>query len=148
MPKKIDWVCYVTPDGRLSRTKQEAFDRQIAMYADSNVRLQIGKPKRSSDANKYYWYVIKTIQAAMAEAGYAYSQKGLHKYFKEKYLSVEAEVVMGVSITHEPSTTRLDSTEFFYYVEAVKNDEAVLVLGINFDDPPDRMTSFSISDPV
>ncbi|HYE96497.1 MAG TPA: hypothetical protein VD962_09840 [Rubricoccaceae bacterium] len=150
MPLPLEITAPVSEDGRLPDGYRRQLASTLALYRGREVRIQVSGPKRTTAANSYYWgVVIKEIRAAMAEAGKAVPAWAIHEHFKGKYLDVQPEEaeVDGHHYTREPSTASLDSTTFFDYVEAIRNDELVLGLGCVIPDPDPSYRSYKIAEP-
>lgn len=146
MPRPIDIRCEVDENGHLPRKMRVLLGGQLKLYAGREVRIQVSSPKRSSKANAFYWVgVIGEIQRRAAEAGHAVSAQALHEYFKAKYLQPSIEYVWGEEVLVPASTAKLDSTAFHEYIESIRMDEAVIQLGVYFDEP-EGLRSYSIED--
>ena len=137
MPKALTIKTQVDDDGHLPKEVRENIATYLTLFAGGDVQVTIGKPKRTISQNAHYHgFVIRPIHQKMIEVGLGpISHEALHCYFRDKYLSVTVEEVFGVEQVIQPSTTRLDSTEFHYFVEAIKNDEIVRQLGVVFPEP-------------
>jgi len=147
MPHSLEIISEVT-DGRLPQYRQEQIRSYLKLFEGQDVHIRMGKPKRSSQANRYYWVaVIEPIRRALMEAGMEYASADVvHEYFKRKFLPVRCTEVLGEPFTLTGSTTELDSTEFFDYIESIKHSEKVLQLGIEFEDPDPSYRSYSLSE--
>lgn len=157
MPRAIEIITEVDSEGKIPKKYTRFIRDQLMMYAGGEVRIQVGRPKRTTRANAYYWAaVIEPIRLAMLDAGIgwmetndgikAVSAEALHHHFKTKYLPVQTMVIFGDDVTLPPTTTALDSTEFFDYVEAVKTDPQVLQLGVYFEEAPENLRSYAIAE--
>lgn len=149
MPKAFDHTVDVPESGILTSALRQQIGGLVALYAGGPLRIRLGRPARSTRANAYMWAgVYEPLAQAAREAGYDITAEDLHRHFKQKYLppipSVDA---FGEEIIKEPSTTKLDSTEFFYYVENVRLDPFVAQLGVIIEDPEDNYRSYSIAEP-
>lgn len=155
MPKALDILATVT-GGTLPIHARQQIKAYLPLFDGRDVRVRISSPKRSSRANSYYWVaIIDRIRKELNDAGYAWIQGEsgnepvtsavLHEYFKARYLSPRTAVIMGRDVTLAPTTTTLDSTAFHDYIEAIKMDEYVLALGIDFEPVPD-MRSYAIAE--
>lgn len=150
MPKALDETFYVTDDGKLADQRRAEWLRsQLQLYAGGQVRIRIGRPKRSTRANAYYWgVVIATVREALMEAGMPVSAEALHVHFKRRYLEPRTTCVLGIDHVLDPTTTDMDSTEFSYYIEAIKEDEDVRRLGVYIPEPDENMRSSRIAEPA
>lgn len=147
MPKSIDITCSIDADGKIPRSISEQIKAQFVLRSGKDVRIIISDRKRSSKANRFYWVgIIRPIQLAMAEAGRAVSAEVLHEYFKQLYLTPESGNVFDTDLVLPISTTRLDQQAFHTYIESIKTDENILVLGVIFDEPEGVFTTHSIDD--
>lgn len=158
MPHKLEFIAECDSEGRLPDYRQKQIDAYLKrLYPHRQVSVRYGEPTRTSRANAFYWgVVLDLIRKAMNEAGYAFllvrgetqpiTSEALHAHFKARYLPVQTAVIFGRDATLEPTTTILDKTQFFDYVEAIKNDEDVLLLGIDFPEPDTEFRSFSIGE--
>lgn len=149
MPLPIDVTLEVDEKGKLvDRRRAEWLWSNLRLYAGSEVRIRISRPKRSTRANAYYWgVVIETIRRALLDAGQAISAEALHEHFKRLYLPARAVCVFGVDHVLPGSTADLDSTTFADYIEAIKQDEDVLTLGVYIPEPEPGLKSYAIAEP-
>ena len=156
MPQALEIITEVR-DNTIPTYRKEQIKSYLALYEGTDVCIRIGKPKRSTLANSYYWgLVIEPIRIAMIDAGIGFigtpdgisalSPEALHEFFKRKYLPARVAEVFGEPVSLTGSTTALDSTEFFYYVEAIKYNEQVLQLGIQFQEPESKYKSYNIAE--
>jgi hypothetical protein len=145
MPEKIDVI--VPVKGRkIDRDTARYLNESIGLFDEGELRILLERPTRTARANRYYWGAVLTpIRDRMQELGMQASTYALHTLFKRRYLTPRTEVVFGEDVTLEPTTTRLNQTEFFDYVEAIKNDEQVVALGIMFEDA-DEFDSYDIAE--
>ena len=157
MPRKITITTTVDEGGRLPKTRAEQIRGHLKLFAGSDVQITIGKPKRSTRANRYYWScIIGAIHEAMIEAGVAFMEtnegirmvtsEALHELFKERYLQPQPVVLFGDDVTLRPTTTTLDSTQFSDYIESIKTDPQVRQLSVHFPEPEDTFRSYAIAD--
>jgi hypothetical protein len=137
MPRAITLRGTVDAEGRPSKALATRARDALRLYADGDVELVIRKPLRSLEANNYLWGVCyPLIQAGWSEAGKAYPVDALHQYYAEKYLPPDFSVVInGETVVGRGRTSRLPSTEFYDFVEAIRTDETVLALGVVIPDP-------------
>lgn len=138
MPQAVDIVLSVDENGTITdRQKAEWLWSQIRFYAGRKVRIRVSAPARSSRANSYYWgAVIEAIWKACLMAGIPTTREALHELFKRRYLQPQTVVSLGgEDITLPPTTTNLNSTEFYQYIENIRNDEEVMALGCYIETP-------------
>ena len=120
-------------------------------FAGRRCRLRISEEKRSTQANAYYWaVVIETIRLARLECGMPpVSSEDLHSHFKACYLPVRVVEVFGTTHTLL-GTTVTDSTEFYDYVEAIRQDEDVrrvlAFANMEIPDPDPNYRSYKIKE--
>lgn len=160
MPHKLTIRTTVDEDGHLPKTRRNQIASTLQLYTGSEVEITIGKPKRSTQANAYYWgVVLKEIQLACVEAGvtatnpetgemHPITAEMLHRMMKDRYLQPEPVEIAGQPLTLGGSTTRLDSTEFFDYVERVRSDPFVLALGVDVPEPEGSYRSYNLAEPA
>lgn len=162
MPRALDISTTASEDGRLPKGVSRRIRDHLALFGGREVRIRISSPKRSTQANAYYWAgIIDPIRTAMIEAGIGFFEdiapggevvlkpvmaETIHRYFKRKYLPVQTASVFGEPMTIEPTTTDLGSTEFADYIEAIRQDPQVLQLGVYFDDPDGPFKSHTIAE--
>jgi len=150
-------VTDVSEDGRLPKSRRDQIAGHLQLFAGGPVRIQIGRPKRSSRANRFYWRcVIGVVHEAMIDAGIGFMEtndgiqmvtaEALHTLFKYKYLEPQTAVLFGDDVTLPPTTTTLDSTSFHYFIEQIKNDPQVRQLGVHFPEPDGEFRSYSIAE--
>ena len=146
MPHALKFRTTVQEGGRLPKYRQKSIRSYLELCEGQEIEIRLGKPKRTTKANAFYWVgVIAPIQAAAAEAGEAVSAQALHEYFKAKYLPPATVGFCGDEVLIPPTTTQLDSTQFYDFIESVRTDDVVLQLGVVFDEP-EGLRSFSIDD--
>jgi hypothetical protein len=110
------------PDG--FRKAMQQFGRGLAV----TVRVDERRDKRSSQANRYYFFILGLISEHTG-----YEKDELHELFKKKFnpitvsLAKEEEVVGG-------STTKMNSKVFSEYVERIRRF-AETELGVITPDP-------------
>jgi hypothetical protein len=150
MARPLDISCEVDADGRIPKTRSRQIAQYLKLYAEREVRITLGAPKRSTAANSYYWgVVIPSIQRGMHEAGMVASAEAIHEAMKRRYLPARpAQDVFGEAVTLSPSTADLDSTEFYSYIESIRYDEDVLSLGVDIPDPDPEYRSYKICEPA
>ena len=150
MPRAFDHTVPVDSEGMLSRSFRQVVAGYLKLYAGGDVRVRFSKPIRSTKANSYYWgVVLEDVRMGMVDAGYVRPAIWWHKEFKGRYLPMVTDVTFsGKETTHEPTTTKMDSTAFFEYVEAIKMDEEVLRAGIYIREPEGPFRSHNITEPT
>lgn len=157
MPRKITITTTVDDSGRLPKSRSDQIRNHLQLFAGSEIQITIGKPKRSTRANRWYWKCcIGRIHEAMIDAGVSFMEtnngikmvtaEALHTYFKHKYLPVQAVVLFGEDVTLPPTTTTLDSTDFSDYIERIKTDSMVRQLSVHFEEPGDEWRTYKIED--
>lgn len=155
MPKSLDEAFDVGEDGRITdRGRAKWFWDQLQFYKGRRVRLRMGPPKRSGAQNRYYWgVVLETIRQGYIDAGHVFRADALHYHYKAKHLPWRTYEAPGTEHVAVGSTADLDSTEFTEYIEAIRNDEEVLALGVYIPSSEDyqlehgRFTKHSIAEP-
>lgn len=120
----LEFLCPVV-DGRLPEREAKRIGEAIRKLDGKRivVSLQEVKKTRSSQANRYYWGVcVKLITDAFRDAGNMVNSDDVHDFLKSEVgklsqvlVTVEGEVFRGPG-----STTKLTTTEFSNYIEAVK----------------------------
>ena len=157
MPRPLEIITQVSPDGKIPKKHSEHVRDHLKLYADGDVRIRLSRPKRTSRANRFYWAgIISPIRLAMIEAGIGFMETNegikavtadaIHRYFKWNYLDPQIEVVFGEDFTYEPTTTTLDQTAFSDYIEHIKSDPQVRQLGVVFEDVPSDLRSYAIAE--
>lgn len=122
---------------------------QVPLYEGRQMQIRVSPPKRSTQANSYYWgVVLPEVQKGFMKAGAgACSITALHAFFKTELLGTEAKDVLGKVIEIPKSTSRLDSTAFYEYIEGIRNHELVLQAQIVIPEPEDTYKSYRLSEP-
>jgi hypothetical protein len=146
MPEKQTKRIHISEDEAplASAEVRQWWKDMMSLFAGGPAVVSIEKPKRSLDQNSYYWgVVLPTVRDGLHDAGMTelhlvgpggeqidlpLSVHFLHRWFKNKYLTPEAE-------GKEPTTTTLDTTQFSDYVEAIKTDDMVRRLDIYIPSP-------------
>lgn len=72
------------------------------------------KSKRTQQQNKYYWVIMGLIGDYLG-----YTKDEVHEFFKEEFLEAEESIVMDKSVKVYPSTTKLNTQEFYEYIELI-----------------------------
>jgi hypothetical protein len=114
----------------------------VRQYRGGEVEIEVRPVKRTPSQNKYYWgVVLDCIVQAFHASGQQMTKEALHEAFKTRYLGTEVVEVFGQEIVRAKSTARLDKTDFFYYVESIREDEDVREMlaatGFYIPDPND-----------
>ena len=161
----LEFTCAVGEDGHLPEARRRQVAAHLRRRAGGEVRVCLSGPRRSTQANAYYWgCIVAPIQRALAEAGHAYPRWAIHEQLKEECLPLVAATVADevgeppeyADMARGPNgrvyarltTTRLDAAAFHYYAEACKTREWVLALGIDFEDAPDGLRSGRVDEPA
>lgn len=168
MPLPVEIFATLPESGDLDREVKIMIRDALRVFAPGEIMFRISRPVRTNEANKYYWYVLKTLANALLDVGIGYletahprtgevirlpvSSEALHYHYKRKYLAprivhLPAAEHDPIDIIIPPTTTKLDSTTFYWYVEQIKNDELVPE-GTDFDKPKDSYRSYSIYEPA
>jgi hypothetical protein len=124
MTVAIEFVCPVI-DGRLPERDARRVGEAIRKLSGKRVVVSVAEVKktRSTLQNRYYWgCVVKLITDAFRDAGNMVNSDDVHDFLKAEVgklsqvlVTVEGEVFRGPG-----STTKLTTTEFSNYIEAVK----------------------------
>lgn len=119
-----------------------AFVEWLGMPGRESVTIVASdtRPKRSNQANKYYWsVVVELIYLALKESGWEVNREGTHELLRVRFLSEDKPIGKdGEFVTRVKSTTELDSKEFGEYVEACKRFAAEY-LNVNVPDPEEQI---------
>ena len=126
-----------TTKGRLRVRNWNRVESELKNSRDGEWLVTISRAKatRSGQANRYYWGTV--VQAVAEHTGYTPDE--VHEIFKAKFIpkrlaladgngEAQGEFVIG------GTTTRLDTTEFYEYVEAIRQ-WAAETLSIDIPDP-------------
>jgi len=148
VPRKLTITTRLNDDARTTREVRRQIKEHMQFFKGKRVHIEIGPPSRSLDANAYYHGVIITnIHAAIISAGLGpVSHDALHAFFRDKYLPATVEQVFGEDKVMRPSTAKLNSTDFHYYVESIKTDEIVRQLDVHFPPPEGTLERYSLSE--
>lgn len=93
--------------------------KQLIDSADDGMILEIRKPKRSLEQNRYYWAILTDISEQVVP-GKAYEPSIWHEYLRALFLPERVvELPDGSMKMLEPSTAELRQNEFSEYVEKV-----------------------------
>lgn len=148
MPRKQTAEFWLDENGQFrDRQAAKEFFAGLEMWAGKKVVIEYRSPPASNSARGYlHGVVIKTIREAMHEAGVTPlpSSKTLYEHFKAKYLPWKLVSVWGVEHWEPPSAADLDSTEFYWFVEAIRTDEIVTTLEIDIPDPDSQYKSYRV----
>ncbi len=155
----------ISEDAKLPKRVAQQIRAWVRQNAGGTVMWSLGRPRRSTRANAYYWVCIATIQRGyLLHAGKAYTDWALHEHYKATYLPVvaaewlhehgeevewaqEAETPSG-TVKRRLTTTALDPAQFAAYVELIQSDEAVLAMGLDFEAVPTGLRSGRILEPA
>ena len=106
------------------KLKCSAFVEWLAAPGRESVTIIASdtKPKRSNQANKYYWsVVVELIYLALKDTGWEVNREGTHELLRVRFLSEDKPIGNdGEFVTRVKSTTELDSVEFGTYIERCK----------------------------
>jgi hypothetical protein len=95
------------------------------------VDVKVKRERRTVNQNSLYWLYMACIQDETGE-----HKDNLHAYFKTKFLGVDERQCFGHRFFLPNTTTSLDTKQFTYYIERVKQF-ASAELGISLPDPKD-----------
>jgi hypothetical protein len=120
----------VDKNGKLELTNKEFFLKDVAKYANKEIKIIVleNKHKRSNKQNNYYWAVIVPLcYLGFINKGYRLSKgevglKEAHHILKSVFIPIEIEIEEGDQIITQKvagSTTDLNTAEFNEYVEEV-----------------------------
>src|SRR5690606_11559076 len=155
----------IANDGTLPKRVAKQIRAWVKQHAGGTVMWTLGRPRRSTRANAYYWCCIATIQRGyLVHTGTAYADWALHEHYKATYLPVvaaewlheygeevewaqQAETPGGV-VKRRLTTTQLDPAQFAAYVDLIQQDEAVLAMGLDFEPVPTGLRSGRILEPA
>lgn len=160
----IELTFEIGEDATLPKRAAAQIRAWVRQHAGHTVMWTLGKPRRSTRANSYYWACIATIQHGyLAHAGTSYPTWRLHDHYKALYLPVVAaewlheygevvpwhEEAVGPDGTLESrsTTTKLDPAQFAAYIDLIHADEAVLAMGLDFEPIPEKLRSGRILEP-
>lgn len=99
------------------------FDSYVERLDDGTYFLSIEKyePRRSIDANNYYWHLIGIIKEHLSELGTITDKDTLHEFFKLKFNSEEFLDPVTDKVEQIPKpTSKLNSPDFWQYIEKIK----------------------------
>ena len=93
--------------------------KQLVETADDGMVLEIRKPKRSLDQNRYYWAILSDISEQVVP-GKDYEPSIWHEYLRALFLPERMiELPDGSVKMLEPSTAELRKDEFSQYLDKV-----------------------------
>jgi hypothetical protein len=93
--------------------------KQLVETADDGMVLEIRKPKRSLEQNRYYWAILSDISEQVVP-GKAYEPSIWHEYLRALFLPERmVELPDGSVKMLEGSTAELSLDQFSEYVEKV-----------------------------
>jgi hypothetical protein len=93
--------------------------KQLVETADDGMVLEIRKPKRSLEQNRYYWAILSDISEQVVP-GKAYEPSLWHEYLRALFLPERmVELPDGSVKMLEGSTAELRKDEFSDYLEKV-----------------------------
>jgi hypothetical protein len=93
--------------------------KQLVESADDGMILEIRKPKRSLEQNRYYWAILTDISEQVVP-GKAYEPSIWHEYLRALMLPERViELPDGSIKMVEASTAELRKDEFSEYIEKV-----------------------------
>ncbi len=93
--------------------------KQLVESAADGMVLEIRKPKRSLDQNRYYWAILTDISEQVVP-GKAYEPSMWHEYLRALFLPEKmVELPDGSMKMLEASTSELRVNEFTDYLEKV-----------------------------
>lgn len=129
-------------NGKLFIRNRRAFDQQIEQMRDGvevEVSVTIRRAARSQQANAYYWgVVIEEFHRHTTRQDMGYTPEDLHDICKAKFLPKRLSIVanngeIAGDYVLGGSTRSLNTTEFYEYVERVR--QWLAELGIYTPDP-------------
>ncbi len=148
MPRRLELIAPVDADGKLPKATRVQIGMYLSLYAGGEVALTLGPKRRSTAANRFYWSCrIAPVRLALLESGQAHSAEVIHEHFKRKYLDVTTEELFGREYARY-TTTKMNETDFYYYMEAIRTDEDVIALAVVFPDDDPVFSSYSIAEPA
>lgn len=107
----------LTIDFTKENDKKKLWDTLKLLNAKYTVELTKFNTKRSLNANKYYWAVLRTIAKDTGN-----DEDDLHLYFKQRFLEPRKVIFKETGEEKEVvgNSSDLDSLVFFEYVEKVR----------------------------
>jgi hypothetical protein len=140
----MEFVCPVV-DGRLPEAHAKRIGATIRAFDGKRVVITVAEAKktRTSPQNRYYWgCVVKLITDAFRDAGNMVNAEDVHDFLKQHVgklsqvlVTTDGEVFWGPG-----STTKLTTSEFSDYIEAVKA-WAAEVLDLQIPSPDEYETT-------
>lgn len=124
MTAALEFVAPVV-NGRLPEADARRIGEVIRKFDGKRVVISLSEVKktRSSQQNRYYWScVVRLITDAFRDAGNVVTAEDTHHFLKQHVGKLTQVLVTadGEVFRAPGSTTRLTTTEFSDYVEAVK----------------------------
>jgi hypothetical protein len=103
-------------DGKLSfgPVIRQRVQEWLAVNEGKQIRLQIVKPTRSGQQNRYYWLYLGVIERETGE-----NSDDLHEFFKRKFLPPVFKTIRGEEIRLPASTTDLSKSDFTEYLDRI-----------------------------
>lgn len=114
-------------DGKLSFgpvIRQQVQD-MLAVNEGKTVRLEIVKPTRSNQQNRYYWLFLGIIERETGQ-----NADDIHEWAKRKFLPPRFATINGDEIKIPASTTDLNKNDFTEYLDKIAAE-----VGIALPDP-------------
>jgi hypothetical protein len=114
-------------EGRLSfgPVIRQRVQEWLAVNEGKQVRLQIVKPSRSGQQNRYYWLYLGVIERETGQLA-----DDIHEWAKRKFLPPRFITVNGEEIRIPASTTDLNKNDFTEYLDKIAAE-----VGIALPDP-------------
>jgi len=119
--------------GKLSLNNEQIFKEELkSLSGDVVVLVKEGRPKRSTQQNKYYWSVICRIISEHT----GYTPEEVHEFYKETFLTDRKLITIGKDEREieKATTTRLSTKEFEEYCENIRRHASV-ELNLNIPEP-------------
>ena len=113
-----------TGRNRLKMMHDSLFTHELSKIksgTDVAINLEIRKPKRTEQQNRYYWLYLEILAR---ETGY--TEDELHEAFKKKFLGKGRKMVCGEDITLCKSTTTLSVSGFIDYILSIENETGII----------------------
>jgi len=121
----------VDKNGKLELTNREFFLKDVAKYANKEIKISVeeNKPTRSSKQNNYYWAVVVPLcYVGFVGVGYRLSKGKIgleeaHLKLKSMFLPIEIEKINDngevIKEVFAGSTKKLTTIEFNEYIETI-----------------------------
>jgi|AACY02.15.fsa_nt_gi hypothetical protein len=105
----------------LLHTKQaKANAIEAIQKAGEDYVCTIEKRKRSQEANRYYWALLKAISEQFFDNGKSYTANTWHELFKREFLTPELVELPNNETMQVFTSTKLNKEEFSDLIEQVK----------------------------